>query len=346
MATEQFAAVSLDDVKPDLPSLPAKIERESERKASSPVSPVVDEAQTVSISIDSFDGTNNEGNAPPIAQQQQQETQPHQQEPPIHMIPVSEYHSARNSTRNSLSLPPNPHVPPPVTIPLRHSVSGISSIAESTAPSSRPETPWGSSDVLQKLVEAPQVGTPTTTVHVAFSSKLGWMTWKDREASLFGIFERAFGCVKAEIKFTDALDQFGVDFEVPNDQVASLEKELSKKFILAEIDKIHGLSPATRTPDTRLLRITKSLGNTVCTGGTRSSIASLQQRVNNLSMCSKARRREADAIMEQWSSMKGLMEGKARKAEDKINAKPPKLVEVETWVVDRVMAELKAIQEW
>ncbi|KAJ3076395.1 hypothetical protein HDU98_003650 [Podochytrium sp. JEL0797] len=200
--------------------------------------------------------------------------------------------------------------------------------------------------MLNSKIETPTVGTPTTTVHIAFYSKLGWMVWKDGEASLCSLFERAFGCLRVEVKFTQDLDQFGLDLELPNTQVAHLEKQLYKKHLLAEIDKIHGLSPSFRNPDCRVLRTTKSLGSGVCRDHTKSSVESLQSRIDSLQNCSKGRRREVDAIVEQWNAMQDNMNAKAARMEAKIDAKPPKLIEIENWVVGRVMDELKSVQEW
>ncbi|KAJ3075220.1 hypothetical protein HDU99_001564 [Rhizoclosmatium hyalinum] len=180
---------------------------------------------------------------------------------------------------------------------------------------------------------------------MAFHTKLGWMTWKDRESSLFALFERVFGCTRAELKFGEAMDTIGVDVEVPTAQVASLEKELRKKYLLAEIDKIHGVSPSVRAPDARLLRTSKSLGSGVLEGNTKSSIVSLQDRIKALHKCHESRRKEVDAILAQWDSMKTVLNDKAVKMDAKIEAKPPRMVEIESWVVDRLMQELKTVQE-
>ncbi|ORY32473.1 hypothetical protein BCR33DRAFT_723492 [Rhizoclosmatium globosum] len=273
----------------------------------------------------------------------------------------SEYHScqgsAPNSHRNSLTVPPQSFTSPQYTQqPLRHSTTSVpssstpalnSSGVASPAPS-RPETPWGSSDILSAATTAstPLIGTPTTTLHMAFHTKLGWMTWKDRESSLFALFERVFGCTRAELKFGEAMDTIGVDVEVPTAQVASLEKELRKKYLLAEIDKIHGVSPSVRAPDARLLRTSKSLGSGVLEGNTKSSILSLQDRIKALHKCHESRRKEVDAILAQWDSMKTVLNDKAVKMDAKIEAKPPRMVEIESWVVDRLMQELKTVQEW
>ncbi|KAI8620346.1 hypothetical protein BC830DRAFT_1099621 [Chytriomyces sp. MP71] len=211
---------------------------------------------------------------------------------------------------------------------------------------SRPETPFGSHDLLAVPLQTPVVGTPTTCVHVVFSSKLGWMAWKDREASLFELFERVFGCVRGELNFSESLTEFGVELELPNDQVARMEKEFKSKFLLAEIDKIHGISPSMRAPDCKVVRTTKSLGSGILSDSIKSSIESLQIRVNNLRTCGLARAKEVAAIEEQWNFLRDRVTKRCDKTEERIIAKPDKLQDVEGQVVTRVMAELKIIQEW
>ncbi|KAJ3209818.1 hypothetical protein HDU82_000058 [Entophlyctis luteolus] len=229
------------------------------------------------------------------------------------------------------------HIYPPVSVP---------NSGTNTPSVSRPETPFGSSEVLAVPPPPPQRGTPTTTVHVTFSSKLGWICWKDTEASLFALFERAFACVRAEMTFSDSLDTFGVSLEVPSIHVAALEKELGRKFLLAEVDRIHGISPALRTPDAKILRITKSLGATVCTDCTPSSIESLNGRVNSLMKCAKSREKEIVAMSDQLKDLEERIRFRTCSLESKISTRPSGLVEVENWLVDRISAELKTIQEW
>ncbi|KAJ3248014.1 hypothetical protein HDU78_002448 [Chytriomyces hyalinus] len=231
------------------------------------------------------------------------------------------------------------------TLQTRHSTSlAPETPREST---SRPETPWGSHDLLAASVaKTPAAGTPTTCVHVAFQSKLGWMAWKDREASLFVLFERVFGCVSVVLKFTESLDVFGVEMEVPNDQVVRLEKELKTKYLLAEIDKIHGLSPAMKAPDCKVLRVSKTMGSGVSSDSIKSSLESLQARVNALRNCGNARKKEVDAISEQWNALREKVTGRCDKTGAHIVAKPEKLAQVEGHIVAKVMAELQSIQEW
>ncbi|KAJ3135384.1 hypothetical protein HK100_002785 [Physocladia obscura] len=245
--------------------------------------------------------------------------------------------------RASLNVVCSPAAPPSG---YGHNCSHSSTPTASSPQMSRAETPFGSWAILSNTPGPAVIGTPITTVHAVFQSKLGWMAWKDREASLYALFERVFACVRAEITFCERLDTFGVDLEVPSAHVPLLEKEIRRKFLLAEIDKIHGLSPSLRAPDTKFLRTTTSLGSTVCSGTEPASLVSLQSRVLKLTESSLGRRRELDAMMELWNALRMKISDKCKKAELRILTRPPALMEIEGWLVNRLTAELEKVQEW
>ncbi|KAJ3118529.1 hypothetical protein HDU96_000945 [Phlyctochytrium bullatum] len=195
-------------------------------------------------------------------------------------------------------------------------------------------------------VQEAQVGSETTCVHILFHSKMGWMAWKDREASLFSVFERGFAATKASIKFNDTLDHFGVEVEVPNEQVTNLEKQLRGRTLLAEIDRCHGILPPMRVTDARVTKITKSMGSTIKTQNTKSSVESLEARVRALESCGRNRMREVTAMCEQWTALKEQLETRMRQIETKMLARPERLVKMEEEVVEIVQEELRNLQAW
>ena len=49
-------------------------------------------------------------------------------------------------------------------------------------------------------------------------TNIGWIPWKDREASLFRLLERCFYARKMELHLLDSLQDFKIDIEVPASQ--------------------------------------------------------------------------------------------------------------------------------
>jgi hypothetical protein len=49
-------------------------------------------------------------------------------------------------------------------------------------------------------------------------SNLGWIAWKDREAALYALFERAFAATRCEFRLSDSLDTYSMEIEIPADQ--------------------------------------------------------------------------------------------------------------------------------
>lgn len=94
-------------------------------------------------------------------------------------------------------------------------------------------------------------GSDTTTMHFLITTKLGWIPWKEREASLFSLFERGFAATRCELKFSDMLNELAMEVEIPNTQIvrldlsqAKFEKYFIGKALATEIDKLHGIEPA------------------------------------------------------------------------------------------------------
>ncbi|KAJ3219374.1 hypothetical protein HDU67_001593 [Dinochytrium kinnereticum] len=158
--------------------------------------------------------------------------------------------------------------------------------------------------------------------------------------------QRGFAATKAAIKFNDSLDQFGLEIEVPNEQVANLEKQLRGRSLLQEIDRVHGISPALKVSDARVLKVTKSLGSTIKSQNTRSSIESLQNRLKALEACGQNRIKEVKAITELWTALQTQVTGRMSLIEEKVSAKPERLGKIEGEIVERLTEELKSIQAW
>ncbi|KAJ3331327.1 hypothetical protein HDU76_003470 [Blyttiomyces sp. JEL0837] len=297
---------------------------------------------------------------PPRPPQQQQQQQQHEQ------VDDQQHHPSNPQDLKALPALPDKETttasvitPPPIatttttTTPINNEPRRLSMSPLKSGTSSQPDSLAGSHEALNspmyepmETVEAAEVGTSTTCVHVLFSSRLGWMCWKDNEASLFAVFERAFACSKATIVFTESLDQFGVELEVPVDQVSNLEKQLWQKSILLEIDRIHGLNPALRHSDTKVLRVTKSLGNTVLANVPRSSITSLETRLRNLEAVGTNRFKEVDAIKEQWLATKVKLEKRMERLEEVASSRPARLVAIEEAVVAILTEELESVRMW
>ncbi|RKP01230.1 hypothetical protein CXG81DRAFT_26093 [Caulochytrium protostelioides] len=125
------------------------------------------------------------------------------------------------------------------------------------------------------------------------------MTWREREASLYALFERGFSASKVTLKIGASLTDFGVEVEVPNDQATKFEKYFKGQALPMEIDKMHGLHPVNKTRDVKLFGLKKSLGSTVPYTNRRSSLENLQERLASLESCGQTRDREVLAMQEQ-----------------------------------------------
>ncbi|KAI8917792.1 hypothetical protein DFJ77DRAFT_457837, partial [Powellomyces hirtus] len=105
-----------------------------------------------------------------------------------------------------------------------------------TSPQTEDETP------LTESAEA-EVGAQTSCMHFMVKSKLGWIAWKEMEATLYSIFERAFGATRCEMKFSESLEDFGFEVEVPTSEVEKFQKFFKGKALAQEIDMLHGIDP-------------------------------------------------------------------------------------------------------
>ncbi|KAJ3109450.1 hypothetical protein HDU97_006695 [Phlyctochytrium planicorne] len=153
----------------------------------------------------------------------------------------------------------------------------------------------------------------------------GWKRHDDGPHSLFfqnGVdvlegsrSKRGFAATRALIKFNDSLDQFGVEIEVPNEQV-------------------------------KVLKITKTLGTTVKSQAIRSSIESLQNRLKGLQICGQQRLKEVQGIVELYGALKAQITSRLTTMEEKASQKPERLAKIEGEVVEKLTTELRDIQAW
>ncbi|KAI9005338.1 hypothetical protein BC832DRAFT_539954 [Gaertneriomyces semiglobifer] len=191
--------------------------------------------------------------------------------------------------------------------------------ATSTTPSTAsPISPMPDDETpLSESNEAPP-GTETSCMHFQVRSKLGWVAWKEREASLYALFERSFAATRCEMKFSESMEEFGFEVEVPNDEVPKFQKFFKSKTLIQEIDYLHGIDPVItkwRDPpcpnrltlelphQARLVNLKKTLGSTLKDTNVRSSIEVLNNRFKSLEQVGQARDREVDAIKAQFVHM-------------------------------------------
>ncbi|KAJ3027176.1 hypothetical protein HK097_006219, partial [Rhizophlyctis rosea] len=190
-------------------------------------------------------------------------------------------------------------------------------------------------------------GADTSCMHFRVRSKLGWIAWREREASLYALFERGFAAVRCEMKWSESLEEFGFEVEVPNVQVEKLQKYFKSKNLTEEIDKIHGIDPISMNRrDAKLLDIKKTSGSTYTDTNIRSSLQTLQSRFDSLTTVSANRDREVRAIADHFATLEKDMIGRFESLEKRIGEKiwesvGSKLGRVEEGVLEVVREELR-----
>ncbi|KAJ3171880.1 hypothetical protein HDU87_008198 [Geranomyces variabilis] len=182
--------------------------------------------------------------------------------------------------------------------------------AEEGATDASPTSPQAAEEDDTPLFEAPEteVGAQTSCMHFVARSKLGWIAWKEMEATLYSIFERSFGATRCEMKFSDSLEDFGFEVEVPNTEVEKFKKFFKGKALAQEIDMLHGIDPLTTSRrDAKLVNMKKTLGSTLQETDVRSSIEVLTKRFKALEQVGVNRDREVSAIQDQFAFMQTTM---------------------------------------
>nr|KAJ3420991.1 hypothetical protein HK105_004762 [Polyrhizophydium stewartii] len=206
--------------------------------------------------------------------------------------------------------------------------------------------PGGTDD--SPLSDAPEAppGAETTTMHFAITTKLGWIAWKEKEASLFSLFERAFGATRCELKFSDFLDQMAMEVEIPNTEIDKFTKYFTRDTLAAEIDKIHGIEPALR--HFRDIERTQEVAWNH-TYDVKSSLEALSTRIGFLESCGTAREKEVGAIVEMAATLMRDMSIKfdtlTQRLDEKVYAQcESKLEIVENGIIDVIRNELSFIK--
>ncbi|KAJ3032417.1 hypothetical protein HDV00_007550 [Rhizophlyctis rosea] len=189
-----------------------------------------------------------------------------------------------------------PQPPPPLT-------TTPSSFLASFVRPSTPEIPY---EEITPLTVAPEAmpGSDTSCMHFRVRTKLGWIAWREREASLYAVFERGFAATRCEMKWSESLEEFGFEVEVPNEQVEKFSKYFKSKNLTEEIDKIHGIDPISMNRrDAKLLDLKKTMGTTLKDTNVRSSISTLQTRFDSLALVGATRDKEVRAIADHFATL-------------------------------------------
>ncbi|KAI8816155.1 uncharacterized protein EV422DRAFT_572049 [Fimicolochytrium jonesii] len=172
---------------------------------------------------------------------------------------------------------------------------------DSPSPTTEDETP------LTESKEA-EVGTQTSCMHFLVKSKLGWIAWKEMEATLYSIFERGFGATRCQMKFAELSEDFGFEVEVPNSEVEKFQKFFKGRALAQEIDMLHGIDPVVNSRrDAKLTNLKKTMGSTLQESDVRSSIETVLHRFAALEAVGAARTKEVAAIQSQFSDLQSNM---------------------------------------
>ena len=88
-----------------------------------------------------------------------------------------------------------------------------------------------------------------TVVQIIARTKLGWISWKERESSLCRLFERLFDCGNCCIKFTDTLETVIIELEVSMPQLKRLSRLYKSKALATEIGNCDDLCRDQENPN-------------------------------------------------------------------------------------------------
>jgi hypothetical protein len=76
------------------------------------------------------------------------------------------------------------------------------------------------------------------------STRLGWIAWKETEASLYKLMEITFGASNCSVEFTDSLNRVLLDLEIPSQHFQRFKKAFKSKSLPVEIGTQHLCKPA------------------------------------------------------------------------------------------------------
>ncbi|RKO86460.1 hypothetical protein BDK51DRAFT_25770 [Blyttiomyces helicus] len=183
--------------------------------------------------------------------------------------------------------------------------------------------------------EAPP-GSETSCMHFLVKSKLGWIAWKEREASLYALFERSFGATRCDMKLSETFDELALEVEVPNDQVEKFQKFFRSKALLAEIGKVISWIREGRGGEISFTGLSQWSLN----GGT--SIEALPARFGALSSVNQSRRREIAGMADQLRSLQASMLARFERTQEGIDKRIQMAVGAKCEVIER---DLRAVLE-
>ena len=130
-------------------------------------------------------------------------------------------------------------------------------------------------------------------------SNLGWISWKEREASLFRLLERIFNAQSCCMNFTNRYNEIIIEFSAPSSQIERyletiynrVSKYVRQGQLACEIDKVHGV-----LKDCVLAKLVSVPGKRV---DGKSSLESIEDRVLALTSIDYTRKREIVALTTQ-----------------------------------------------
>ncbi|KAJ3296290.1 hypothetical protein HK104_001770 [Borealophlyctis nickersoniae] len=214
--------------------------------------------------------------------------------------------------------------------------SGVSDISPTS-----PEPPAVEDETPLTLEPVAMPGTETTCMHFRVRSKLGWVAWREMEASLYTLFEKAFAATRCEMKFSEGLDEFGFEVEIPNEHVDKFKKFFKSKTLPMEIDKLHGIDPISMNRrDAKLLGLKQTMGTTLKDTNVVSSIEVLEKRFHSLGNVGATRDKEVAAIAEQFDALRREMTKRFDDLQDRIQKKVYEAVGKKFAVIEKEIKEI------
>lgn len=155
----------------------------------------------------------------------------------------------------------------------------------------------------EELTECPVEDLECELLVFQFTAKssLGWIAWKEREASLFRLFERIFNAQSCFLTFTSKYNEFVLGFSAPANQIERVSNYLRQGQLGLEIDKIHGV-----LKDVVLSKLESITGKNL---EGKSSLQSIEDRVLVLTAVDYQRKREIVALSTQFDFLKDKAQG-------------------------------------
>jgi hypothetical protein len=145
-------------------------------------------------------------------------------------------------------------------------------------------------------------------------SSLGWIVWKEKEASLIRLLERIFMAVKVHLEFTKEYNEFMIQVLAPSNQAKRISTYIKGGQLQDEIDKIHGAYKD----------VVLSFGITPGESGEfkgKSCQDVIQERVKALTDIDFTRKREINALDTQFEALRDHADGAMSDFEERYQKK-------------------------